>query len=182
MPQVTIQIVLENTLKCGTCDTIIVQTSTPEKLLINQGVAVEDIKTFFRANIVEFEEVSAGGCEVLYRYTISYDDALLIDVDDPILACDVIRIGCADYIIEFIDENNQNHTLSSPSQGIIRLTRPDVTFDDVPVTIFTNLPIQGDGSSGDPVDLLISADAGNSIVLGTDSGVYAPSDRDWETL
>lgn len=42
-------------------------------------------------------------------------------------------------------------------------------------TVTTTLPIQGDGSAGDPVDFLISADLGNNATLGSDNGLFVPT-------
>lgn len=171
---VEFQIILDQQIKCGRCDGVAIKLSNPSKLLINDGALAADIKKFLKGTIVEFEEVALpGSCDVSYRYTLSYDDVFLLDPLDPIEDCDVERVCCADCQFDYIDEFAFLHILSSPSQGVVRLTRPDATFDDVEVTVFTNLPITGDGSAATPVDLLISADANNILTLGSDSGLFA---------
>lgn len=44
-----------------------------------------------------------------------------------------------------------------------------------PVAVAATLPITGDGTAGTPLDLLLSADAGNNATLGTDNGLFVPT-------
>ena len=173
-------IVLEEKLNCGKCDSVLLHLKDPLLLLVNDGALPEDIQSFLRASIVSFEEVAAAsGCATWYRYTISYDDSFLLDPEFVLRDCDILKVCCVDCILAFVDEQGiSNHILTTPSQGIVRLTRPDTTFDDVPASIFTTLPILGDGTAGDPVDLRISTDAGNILSLGTDTGVLGTVDTD----
>lgn len=173
MAIVELQVVLEEKLNCGRCDGILIQVDDPLLLAINDGVPVEELKSFIRGNVVEFEEVALpGNCNIAYRYTISYDDVLLEDPLEPLRACDIKRICCADCLFDYIDEIDFGFTLASPECGLLVLTAPDGSEDEITVLTCTNLPIFGDGTSANPIDVLISADANNSVVLGTDQGLY----------
>lgn len=172
MSIVNLDIVLCTKLNCGNCDDVIMQLNDPTLLLENQGAPVDEIKTFVRASIVSFEKVLLN-CQQCYRYIFSYDDAILLDPLTPLRDCDVDRICCVDCMVAYIDELDYDHTISSSDCGLLRLTRPDSTFDDVIILTCTTLPILGTGLSGDPVDLLISGDAGNILSLGSDNGLYA---------
>lgn len=176
MAIVELQVVLEEKLNCGRCDGILIQVDDPALLEINDGAPVEELKTFIRGNVVEFEEVAIpGSCNIAYRYTISYDDVLLADPTEPLRACDIKRICCADCLFDYLDEIDFGFTLASPECGQLVLTAPDGSQDQIEVLTCTNLPIFGDGTAANPIDLLISTDVGNTVILGTDQGLYVAS-------
>ena len=126
-----------------------------------------------RGEVVEFEEVFApGSCNPLFQYTISYEDAQLLDPDFVFSACDVKRVCCADCLLEFVNELDANHSINSLECGELILLRPDGTIDTATIETCTQLPIQGTGLTGDPIDLLLSTDPGNQLVLGGDSGLF----------
>lgn len=173
MALVTVQILLEEPLKCGKCDSLFIKLNDPSLLLVNDGVPVEDIKQFITGEVVEFEEVSPpGSCDIVYRYTLQYDDALLLDPGDPLDACDIERVCCADCLLEFILELDFTHTLVSPECGQLVFTTPTGDVNNITILTCANLPITGDGTSGNPLDILISADPNNILTLGGDSGLY----------
>lgn len=83
--------------------------------------------------------------------------------------------------IDGITTVNYAHTIEAGPGTTLRLTQPNAQTIDVDLcpivatcgsTVSTQLPIQGDGSPGDPIDLLLSADLDNNLSLGTDSGLY----------
>lgn len=163
------------------------------------------LKTFITAKIDSWTIVaSKDGCRY-YQYTISFDDAQLQTPAAGLDECNIVQICCAnclkDYVDEqFIDEatvaslvdNGDNsftfddglgilttvnfaHTLAESNPGELTLTRPDATTDVVNLQTLVNLPLLGTGIPGDPLDVLLSADAGNVIVLGADNGLYVPT-------
>lgn len=196
---------LKEKLECGPCAEVIVQVDDPALLAANEGQ--EDpvkLKTFLKGKIKEFTIVADKFNCRYYQYTIEYDDEQLAEDVTGIDECQVVKICCADCLIDYVDEqfideatiasiidNGDNtftfdnglgdtttidfaHTLSEPVDGTVRLTRPDGSFDEVDVSSTVNLPLLGSGTAADPLDVLISADADNILVLGTDSGLYVP--------
>lgn len=160
------------------------------------------LQTFVRAEIVSWTIVTNKfGCKY-YQYDLKYDSAVLQDEDEQIGECNVLRVCCAECVFDYVDQrfideatvssllnNGDNsfthddglgnlttiqfgHTLEETAPGELTLTRPNATTDVVNVTNIVNLPITGTGILGDPLDVLISTDVGNSLVLGTDSGLY----------
>ena len=161
------------------------------------------IQSFVRAKIVSWTIVTnKEGCK-FYQYILEYDDDQLLDPQVQVGECDIVKVCCADCTIDYVDErfidaatvsslidNGDNsfthddglanlstvsfaHTLSKPAADTIRLTRPDATTDDVSIIVSADLPLQGDGSLLSPLNLLISTDPGNIVVLGADQGLYA---------
>jgi hypothetical protein len=163
--------VLRCKLECGQCADVIVQIDDPALLAANEGE--EDpvkLKTFLRGSIKEWVLVkNVKTCEEYYQYTIEYDDDQLAEGVTGIDECRILKVCCADCLIDYVDEqfideatiaslidNGDNtftfdnglgdtttidfaHTLSEPVPNTVRLTRPDGSFDEVVISGLASL-------------------------------------------
>lgn len=196
---------LDEKLECGPCADVLVQVDDPALLAANEGeIDPVKLQTFLKGTIKEFTIVADKFNCRYYQYTIEYDDEQLAEGVTGIDECQVVKICCANCLIDYVDEqfideatiaslidNGDNtftfdnglgdtttidfaHSLSEPVDGTVRLTRPNGTFDevDVSVTVTPGGPLSGTGTAADPLDFLISADVGNDIILGSDDGIY----------
>jgi hypothetical protein len=93
-------------LECGACEPVLIEVSDPSKLSINVGVIdPAKIQTFVRGEIESFTLVAdATGCNRLYQYTLSYDDAQLVDPLVTLDECDIVKVCCAGCTIEYVDQ------------------------------------------------------------------------------
>lgn len=148
-------------LDCGVCDGALVWVQNPLKLAVNVGVIDPDnLKYLVQMHI---KDVTCANSTSWY-YTLEYDEAILADLEDPLLECDIKKVCCEGCFIEWLKEN--------PTQICVEDTSSvDLTINPDSGCLFA--------------DVLLSEDDGNIIEL-RDDGLFAEGGgaggNDWHIL
>lgn len=142
MANVTLVLVLCNRVAgCDPCDILLLEINNPTKLIMFPDGRQQ---TFVESKIQSIVALAGGQ----FEYTVTYDDAVLVDPMDPLLACDVETVCC---------ENCRTRFLRNLLGGVVA----------------SDLSLDGMGTVADPLSINISSDATNQIVLGGDGGIFA---------
>lgn len=97
--------ILNYRLECGNCADVIIEISAPEKLAANEGIIDQyRLQTYLKAQILSYTLVADECGNKYYQYTFRYDEAQLLDSQNRVDECDIIRICCADCLVKYIDQ------------------------------------------------------------------------------
>jgi hypothetical protein len=152
------------------CATLIMHLKEDDQVLSGDGMLLGKI-------------TSQSGCSGRYSYVVSYDDALLTDPTMLVSPCDIEKSCCYDCVAEYADKRM---TALENFEFIVTGGPDALTITSGPFTIqsgerlhfYDNNGITVSVTNGSAligIGLLLSADAGNSAVFGTDGGLLVPA-------